>query len=365
MTMRKNILFTILASVLCLTLLVPVSAAGDAPQQASLTDGLVIAYDFEGDTDDIRLQDKAPHGSVKDDLTVSGSVFLRDGVAICGGTQNADYLFAPKGTADLTSLKEYTVYTKVNLDFLGDESGTPEFLSIPGISSFNITAIDPSTATYSMRTRSYIGVWQNCSTITGEGTQPKLTEQGYLYIAFSAKFDSATGKVAMDSYYSTDGSNYFAFNNSHDAGTSFPGWKTTGGNYSLHLGQYTQGKVQASFDDFFVFNRALSANEVAQLSTVTLASLPDASVTDAPGSNATPQPSTPAVTAKPSTPTQTPTKTAEVPTENSNATQTPTDNAPAAVEAGCTSVLPAAALGSILVMSFGCAIICKQKGERK
>ena len=82
-------------------LLAVLSATGvfsAAAEEASTipSDALVVAYVFEGTSLAVQLRDKAPAGTVADDLQIKGNVTVENGVATAGAAQNDDYLFASK-----------------------------------------------------------------------------------------------------------------------------------------------------------------------------------------------------------------------------------------------------------------------------
>ena len=143
-----------------------------AAEEASTipSDALVVAYDFEGTSLAVQLRDKAPAGTVADDLQIKGNVTVENGVATAGAAQNDDYLFASK-SGDLMNLTEYTVY-----------------VNIPGVMRAFINGQSESGYTVQARHRGSAGhAWTNGSFAFPENT--------YRWVAYTARLDADSQTV--------------------------------------------------------------------------------------------------------------------------------------------------------------------------
>ncbi len=260
-------LFAALLACLMLALptvaILPVSAAGD------LTDGLVVAYDFEGETETDQLADKAPNGTTADNLKSAENSTVANGLLKSTNATSNKAETEKKAFADLTNITEYTVYTKVKLGNVGTKtSGTVEFLTIGGFFTLRISTVNTSTHQYALGIRSSTNGWKDSTALSGNAGELAngfFTNEEYMYMAFALKLDNGT--LTMNSYYSVDGVNYTNIKNefTNITATSWTAGNTTAG---LRMGWNLQNFCEVYYDDLFIFNRALDATEVVQLSSL-------------------------------------------------------------------------------------------------
>ena len=237
-------------------LLAVLSATGvfsAAAEEASTipSDALVVAYDFEGTSLAVQLRDKAPAGTVADDLQIKGNVTVENGVATAGAAQNDDYLFASK-SGDLMNLTEYTVYVKLQASgaYPGDWA---DFINIPGVMRAFINGQGESGYTVQARHRGSAGhAWTNGSFA--------FPENSYRWVAYTARLDADSQTVALISYYSEDGVRFVS--SAKDRAETAASFSSTS---NLNLAMSTQNGISYAFDDVMIFNRALDAEEVAAL----------------------------------------------------------------------------------------------------
>ncbi len=221
---------------------------------------LVAAYDFEGNTQTYQLSDKATAGSINDALSVGGAmnVTVANGVATISNANltndSADTEVSKltfKGSADLQNMSEYTLYMKVKHS--GTANAWSSYINAPGMVRWLFT---------SGNTNSLIRI--NCK--DKYQTSFTVTPSEWIYVAMSVKTDGE--KIYLDRYYSADGKTYGdAAHSQWDIDSSTFGGKFNIGSSNVVDIGWSKG-MDMSFDDIMIFNKALSAGEVAELSTV-------------------------------------------------------------------------------------------------
>lgn len=251
----------ILSAILTVTTLLgcfvfSVSAEGETP---SITENLVVAYDFEGNTKDYQLSDKAPAGNVNDDLTIANEVTIKDGVATVGSDQTSRLYAA--NTADLKGMSGYTVYVKVKAS--GTYNGSvSDFINMPGLFRGFINAAGYKIGGTHATNWSY------------GYTAPKLYtftdgDDDWFYVAYTAHVDTENQKLVLYTYCSNDGSQYTSSEIKEIAFTDGTVGISDVASATINLAFSTQG-ITYSLDDVMIFNKALSDTEVQQISSIKL-----------------------------------------------------------------------------------------------
>jgi len=247
----KKVLSAILTVTILLGCFVFSVSAEETP---SITENLVVAYDFEGDDATIRLADKAIAGSVKDDLSISGTVIIDGGVAYVASTKGSELKFM--GSEDLRSLTGYTVYVK--LKAMG-EYGANWTNPIMSNGLFRMIINGKTNGAFTLQARA------NASHATQHPIPVGLSfkENEWFYAAYTAYIDN--GKLKTATYHSNDGITYVQATNNYNFTNAEMGVT----NFTV-LGAKQDGSIEMAFDDVMFFDRALNANEIKTLSSIKL-----------------------------------------------------------------------------------------------
>ena len=252
--MKKSI-STILTLALLVFCVFPFSVfAAESTPEATIPSGLVIAFDFNGDSNKIQLADKAPEGTVKDDLSIQGTVTVSNGVAVVSSAAGSQLKF--NGTDDLKDLTGYTVYTKMKAT--GNYgSNWNNVVNAPGLIKFIITG--KSGDNFNIVNR----VKQASTTPNPIPESGGLKDGEWLYLVYTASIEG--GKLKAATYYSADGITYISATEEYDV--TYTSMSVTN---ATVIGQKQDGTIEMSFDDLMIFNRALTEDEVKTLASITL-----------------------------------------------------------------------------------------------
>lgn len=303
-------------------------------EEPVIPNGLVVAFDFEGDNFDVQLADKAPEGTVRDNLSVAGSVHIRDGLAMVNSAAGSQLKF--NTTADLQGLKGYTVYVKMKA---AGEYGEKWVNPVQANGLFRMIINGKTDSGFSLQARAKADF----------ATQHPIPESGglkdgeWFYVAYTAYLED--GKLKTATYYSKNGTAYVTAEKEYEVSYTSMGVS----NFTL-IGQKQDGSIEMTFDDVLFFNRALRADEIQTLSGLKLPQ--PAAATEKTTEEEVPS----------SAPATTETKPAPVASESQNApesTVSGTDFAKPTDEKGCRS-----AIGSRTVFGF-LAVSCAVVGIRK
>ncbi len=245
----KKILSVVLSTVILLSCFSIFGLYGYATD-SDISNNLVVAYDFEGNTQTYQLSDKATAGTVDEILTVNGTVTVKDGVATVANDADSKLAYS-KASADLKNLTEYTLYMKVKQS--GTATAWSSFIDAGGLCRWYLKPGDTASR--------YIVNFGG--TNKQEYNNVAIEYDTWMYVAMAVKLDVDSKKVTFDRYYSTDGKTYTATN------ASF----TKDGTAALSANglQFGTGEgLTFSYDDIMIFNKALSATEVEQISSLKL-----------------------------------------------------------------------------------------------
>ena len=234
-----------------------VASIDSAFARKSAKDSLMVAYDFEGLQQDVQLKDKATAGTSDDKLKVfgTGTVTLENGVATVSGAKTK--LYAAK-SADLAELSGYTVYMKIKADGTYTSGNWVSVLTAGGL--FRTYIDNQSDGAFGMQAKT----GYNLGYAYNYPTDIKMNGDQWLYMAYTLELIGATGKIEATAYLSLDGKNYVSSAKvMTDSNTKI--LSNTG---NIELGNCNVDGMTVSYDDVMIFNRALTANEVAGLSTM-------------------------------------------------------------------------------------------------
>ncbi len=249
----KKIIATILTLILATTCLFSATIVTSAADTA-IPEGLVVAFDFEGDDAATQLADKANAGNVKDDLTISGLVVIDNGEAFVAPTKGAELKFM--GSDDLRSLTGYTIYVKLKAT---GEYGANWTNPIMSNGLFRMIINGKADGAFTLQGRA------NASHATQHPIPEALSfkEGEWFYAAYTASIED--GKLKVATYYSMDGVAYVQATAEHNV--TYANMNVT--NFTV-LGGKQDGSIEMTFDEVMFFNRALSADEVKTLSSIEL-----------------------------------------------------------------------------------------------
>ena len=355
--MKKIIaaIITLILAAACLFSVTGIASAADT----AIPDGLVMAYDFEGD-ESIAFKDKATGGSAADDLTtytenLAGLDKVPD-YTIENGVLKVGKLTkfrSPAKSADFQNITAYTVYMKLKVS--GDYAG--DWISLLTVNQITRLYISgEADGSYTLMVRD--GFSDAAAYGLSEGVSFKKDQWFYLAYTLEIGADGATAKH----YISTDGVNYSVVSKSINKNSALNqtsltefGWNKKSDN------------LETSYDDIFVFNRALNANEIKTLANVDLpAPEVDTTPADTTPADTTPADTTPAdTTPKDTTPADTTPKDTTL-ANTANADTAAADSTPSDTEAekegGCGAVL---GIGSatVAVAAFGIAAFAKKRKD--
>ena len=348
----KKIISAILTLILATTCLFSATVVTSAADTA-IPDGLVMAYDFEGD-ESIAFKDKATGGVAVDDLTtytenLAGLDKIAD-YTIENGVLNVGKLTkfrSPAKSADFQNITAYTVYLKIKVT--GDYAG--DWISLMTINQlFRVYISAESDGAYTVQVRDGMTAAAEQKPINGIG----FKKDQWLHLAYTLEIGS-NGATA-NHYISTDGTNYQVESRSVDLKAALNQTSLTEFGWNKK-----SDTIHTSYDDIFVFNRALSANEIKTLASVDLPAPvvepEDTTPADTTPADTTPKDTTPAdTTPKDTTPKDT------TPAATTPAATTPTSDTEAEKEDGCGAAL---GFGSaiVAVSALGIAVCAKKRKD--
>ncbi len=324
--MKKRIFMILLACFLLATsVIVPVSA----DEASDLDSHLIVHFDFEGENIDEQMQDKAPAGVSKENLSFFSTQdeegkdlsYVKDGVAHIDHSKD-NYMWVKYNTennigTDIANLKtngEFTVFTAVTV------SGSPQawatFVDMNDVVRMLVQGAAGNTANYSTLrirggTTSYTGA--NVEWLPKNGDIFHDTD--VIYIAVTYEYDAATKLLIGTTFHSYDfGKTWTETPGSFEdiaeflpTNTHICLGKTRAGN------RFTRFDDGSSFDfyDFRIYDVALNLDQVKSIKTghepaeedtteeETTIEAPTDEVTDAPKDNETTAPKKETETKKP------------------------------------------------------------------
>ena len=351
-----------------------VSALADTDEPASdINENLVVHYDFNGETPEEQLADKAPAGKSKENLTLYSTddpstglplSYIKDGVAHIDHAL-LNYLSVKfdaennigTDVLDCAGDGEMTVFTAVSVH--GAPQAWATFLDFNNVSRMIIKGSKDNKAIFStLCIRGTTTMNNNANVDFPMKNADIYHDTDTVYIAVTYQYDQTTKKLVGAVRLSFDyGKTYTETNALFENVEEFISQsghicfgKTFAGN------QYKKVDHGSSYDfyDFRVYNKALTADEVKTIRT---------------GHEPKEEETSTAPVTEPETPTAGQ-PTAEAPTAPEN----PTTNAPSGGESsttgtsapeknsGCASAVSLGGLSVILTVMLGAGIIKKKKG---
>ena len=233
---------------------VPAGAVTDDRESDALLSNLVVAYDFEGASRERQLSDKAPAGSVRDDLTIKGTVAIQNGVATVAADSGSK--LEAENSEDFQNFTGYTVYLKVKAT--GEYGGNYNHpIRMTGL--FRAFVNGKSGNVYSIGAQAKADKKMSHSV---PGTN-KMQEDQWFYLAYTAQIQPESGKIDLVTYYSYNGIDYAVASTSPSCNVDVLSMTAT-----LLLGDKQDGSIVFSYDDVMLFNRALTETEIKSLSTL-------------------------------------------------------------------------------------------------
>ena len=280
----------ILTTLLASFSLVP--TAEDAPAADPLAENLIIHYDFEGDDIETQLKDKATGGSSSDDLAYNGSVDNRaNDISISNGVMHykgtagmiADFRGEDGTTtgADLpnATTNEFTFY--LSFKVYGDGQSKGGFRDL-----FNVYELSSTNSISARKIRLYFG---NCNanetkdlsfvcpdTAADNGSKTmKMTTLPYgtvaapstdfTHIAVTTKYNTSTSQWDYVGYLSVNGGKTYYAVMEFSAANPADYMATANAICLGNRNQNASVAVEYDFDDFRVYNKALTDAELAAI----------------------------------------------------------------------------------------------------
>ncbi|MBR7184876.1 MAG: hypothetical protein IKD37_04630 [Clostridia bacterium] len=246
----KKLTFALVAIMLLTCIAVPsVSAADD------LSKNLIAWWNFEGATKEEQLADKSIGGKVADPLTMGGDLSkIENGVAYIDH-EKGNYL-SVAASDDVKDLSNFTLYFRVATTGTHNSSNAAEIYKAHN---------SIRTFWWPMTSGGTIQSWiygKSSNKVSDTTFKYDNMFDGFIYYAFTVKTEG--GKSTFTSYLSRDGKTYQANSETFDTGV-----------LTLEAGQAIFfGKTHATvdsrgvsfqYDDIRLYNKALSADEVAGL----------------------------------------------------------------------------------------------------
>jgi len=256
-------LMTLLLSVFSPFSAVAEEVGANAPD--SLDNHLIVHFDFEALDQDGRVPDVSPVGEKKETLYLGTTKdsegnalsYLSDGVAHIDAAGN-NFLSCGDLGEDVKACTEMTVFTVVKA------TGTPTG-SFANVMDMN-NVVRPYITTGGLFARATsLAYTKDIALISGGHT---IEMNSFLWMAFSLKWDEAGKSLTAKTYVSCDGGQtYTEYTATHSNVTAmFSNCE------SLYLGKLHSGNAQTKpgilsfdFDDFRIYNKALSREEVERI----------------------------------------------------------------------------------------------------
>ena len=249
---------------------------------SSVAGNLVTHWDFEGDTEEQQLADKAPKGNANN-LEKFGNVTIENGVATVAPdeTTPASYLWynnASFSTLDGRVMFGSTYYTK--FQFSGTNTGHAYIMQIPGLfrmyrhanGDIRVDVYSGSVFTASATS----GDMNVAATANGLKVVPATDANDepttvYFAVAFTSK-NTTTNKFKITLYLSTDGANYSYIQTEVDVTTwrdgNGRGYADNDGN-GVYFGNSVakaDSGLDIAFDDIRIYNIPMSTAQVREIS---------------------------------------------------------------------------------------------------
>lgn len=256
--MKKTVCLILFISIIMGAFAIGSSASGEL-----LNDHLVTHYDFEGESEEERLSDKAPAGKSQDTLGKSGEVEITDGVAHIHSTAN-EYLFAngSRAEGDMYDFKNKTLMFTAKIDGNGATSVT-SFMEKDNVLRYTIANAD---ALYQIS----LNYWVDGSSIASGNIDDAYAQSEYRTYAISFDTESKEGKAILKFYMSAveepkSASDFILLYTDEkdftDADTTFSSDK------HLYIGKRfshisKDRKLETYFKDIRVYDKVLSSEEL-------------------------------------------------------------------------------------------------------
>ena len=263
--MKKTVAW-ILCFVFLLCGAIPVATAEEAVSSSSLDDELVVHYDFEGETEAEALSDKAKAVISGEDLVFTTkdrtTSYVADGIAYVapGEAPHFYHVFGSSAARDLQNGDAITVLTRFNL-VNTEKIGTGGYQDVFSIRHFVRVYGVPSTGD---TTKLYI----KGGNYTGNPTAQELVsipnQAGEsINLALTMQFNEASGELTCMLYLSADGGRTY-----ENKGTfTFAGANPLSSASQINLGysNTSGGKIAYCFDDFRIYSKVLTPEELASV----------------------------------------------------------------------------------------------------
>ncbi len=272
MIFMKRIIAFIISTIMIFAF-APLSIFAEEPS-ARMRENLVAHWDFEGETVEQALADKATGGTVADNLIeyypdkdkegITSPIVIERGTAYI--PKDTGIYLAANNSTDLHSLNEYTLFARFSM--AGTPTGWMDFVFKNGfIRAFINHTGDAGNGDYAIEFR------QNGSasyTVHLPKTAA-IVSDSMVSIVLTGKMGEENS-ITMRAYVSTDGQNYFASEEMHFTGlpNTFAGANSSTGSGSIFAlgkasGAATGRNMSFVFDDVRLYKIALTADEIATI----------------------------------------------------------------------------------------------------
>ena len=274
----KKYLSLMLSIVLLLCTVIPVFATEEYVSSSALDKALIWHYDFEGDTLAVQGTDKSTGGQSTEVITTSEATFTNEDATIANGVASVtgsngmnSYLQSTAGKKGSDYLNnatgEFTFLISFKLD--GDDLTSGGFCDILKTSDSSIR-IYTSTCNTTAKTVQLIvrATSSNNSTLAAgkkvadiKYSYKDTVVSDYINLAWTMKYNTTAAQWTHICYLSTDsGATYSKVleENAADSATFFTGatWLSLGNKVAK------RGDCTLHFDDFRIYNKALSLSEI-------------------------------------------------------------------------------------------------------
>ena len=283
----KKLLTSLTLCLLLMGVMLPLGAAAETPEEVTGIDqNLVIHYDFEGETLEEQLSDKAPAGVSKENLSLFSTndentgaplTYISDGVAHIDHALN-NYLYVPFdaenniGTDVLNCAEpgEMTIFTAVRV--IGSPQAWATFVDFNNVVRMYLCGSAGNTAIFStLGIRGTTTMNDNANVDFAMKNADIYHETDVVYIAVTYQYDASAKKLVGAAYLSFDyGETY----------TETLGLFEEVEEFITQCGHICFGKTRAGnqfkrtdhgssydFYDFRVYNTALTPDEIKSIRT--------------------------------------------------------------------------------------------------
>lgn len=278
MLTKKKLKASLLSLLLVATMLIPafpVYATEQAVSVDALTNHLLVHYDFEGDTTEEKLKDKA-HGneasSVADNLSVGSNISnftFEDGVVTTTGN---DYLVNVNGSADVTAvanheIQEATWVVRYQVKDYANFDGDAYLFDMED--STDNTAAGFSAFADLRKNNNYI-YWTKWATQSQQLSTESWKSGAWEIMVITRTYDTSTDKYTMTITIHNGAETLPVSTSGYN--TEILGSVTRNPRltlFALYQEQYSKvnfGHANgASIDDFRLYDKALNADEIASV----------------------------------------------------------------------------------------------------